>query len=79
MFHVRWFLGNIFLSKYYTVWDATPYDDYSKSYLRIGLARIVPEDGSGDSPLNHSAMIGIIIGAVLLVIVIIGFVCYKRS
>lgn len=32
-----WYLGNLFMKKYYTVFDMTPYDKFSKDYLHVGI------------------------------------------
>ena len=32
-----WYLGNLFMKKYYTAFDMTPNELYSKNYLHIGI------------------------------------------
>ena len=33
-----WYLGNVFMEKYYTVFDLTPKDEHGEDYIQIGFA-----------------------------------------
>jgi len=33
-----WYLGNLFMNKYYVVYDMTPYDEQGKDYIQVGIA-----------------------------------------
>lgn len=33
-----WYLGNLFMNKYYVVYDMTPYDEHGKDYIQVGIA-----------------------------------------
>lgn len=47
----QWFLGNIVMSEYYTVFDMTPIDE-GKDYVRVGIAKANPADEVGLSLLD---------------------------
>ena len=34
-----WFLGNMFLNEYYTVFDMTPFSERGENYLQVGFAK----------------------------------------
>lgn len=33
-----WYLGNLFMKKYYIVYDMTPYDERGENYIQVGIA-----------------------------------------
>ena len=37
-------LGNVVLQKYYTVFDATPYDERNQNFIQIGIANSATTD-----------------------------------
>jgi hypothetical protein len=48
-----WFLGNMFLNEYYTVFDMTPFNERGENYLQVGFAKqskenLVFEENGGD-------------------------------
>lgn len=49
-----WFLGNVFLSEYYTVFDMTPMDEHGEDYIRIGIANANPSDTIGKDLLDKA-------------------------
>jgi ABC-type multidrug transport system permease subunit len=70
-----WFLGDIFLSQYYTVFDMTPFEQ-GKDYIRVGVAKINPDDRIGESLIekyrkNLTDLDSIILLIVLLLITMI--------
>lgn len=42
-----WYLGNLFMKKYYVVFDMTPLDELNRNYIQVGIA-----------PQNHKMIIG---------------------
>merc|ERR1711998_152620 len=43
-----WYLGNLFMTEYYVVYDATPKDERGENYIQMGLGRQNPEQLLGD-------------------------------
>ena len=35
--YTMWHLGSIFIQKYYVIYDMTPYDNFGKNYLQVGI------------------------------------------
>lgn len=35
-----WYIGNLFMSRYYTVFDQSPYDEFGINKIQIGLGEI---------------------------------------
>ena len=49
-----WFLGDVFMSEYYTVFDMTPLDEEGEDYIRIGIAKANPSDTIGRDLLEKA-------------------------
>lgn len=37
-----WYVGNLFLQKYYVFFDMTPADEHNQDYLQIGIGPLNP-------------------------------------
>jgi len=49
-----WFLGDVFMSEYYTVFDMTPHDEFGQDYIQVGIAKANPSDEIGEALLEKS-------------------------
>jgi hypothetical protein len=49
-----WFLGNVFMSEYYTVFDMSPLDEFDQDYIQVGIAKANPSDAIGEALLEKS-------------------------
>ena len=51
-----WYLGNLFMNYFYLVFDMSPYDDFGKDYITIGVGPINPSNLIGNSSYNNSTV-----------------------
>ena len=83
----QWYLGNIVLSEYYTVFDMTPVDN-GEDYIRVGIAKANPSDEVGLSLLDKiskeltKSSLGVFL-LILLSLILVGAILFclyrKRS
>ena len=66
------------LTRYYTIWDATPLDEYGKPYLRIGFAKINDNASPPIVDLSNSRTVVIIILISLIIFIGLVFLAYKK-
>ena len=81
----QWFLGNIVLSEYYSVFDMTPVEN-GEEFIRVGIAKANPSDEVGLSLLDKiqkeltKSSLGVFI-VILLSLILVGavlFCLYKK-
>lgn len=76
----QWYLGNIVLSEYYTVFDMTPLDE-GDDFVRVGIAKANPSDEVGLSLLDKitkeltKSSLGVFI-VILLSLTLVGAVLF---
>ena len=82
-----WFLGNVFMSEYYIVFDMTPMDEYDKDYIRVGIAKANPSDTIGKELLDKakryhesSARTAFWIVIMFVILIVVGaYACIKHQ
>ena len=75
------------MSEYYTVFDMTPYDEYDKDYIRIGIAKANPYDAIGKDLLDKakryhesSARTAFWIIIMFVILIVVGaYACIKHQ
>lgn len=40
----KWYLGNIFMKKYYMAFDMSPYEERNQNYLQVGIGELAAAD-----------------------------------
>ena len=76
-----WFLGDVFMSEYYTVFDMTPYDEHGLDYIQIGIAKANPSDTIGEDLLEksrqyHEEIVADTFWIILIMICLVIGACY---
>lgn len=71
-------IGNILLTRYYTVWDATPLDEYGKPYLRIGFAQIKDDVTPPLVDMSNSKTVFIISAILCILVTAAVYLIYKK-
>mmetsp|Transcript_5551 Transcript_5551/g.9503 ORF Transcript_5551/g.9503 Transcript_5551/m.9503 type:complete len:138 (+) Transcript_5551:1125-1538(+) len=80
-----WFLGNIFLSQYYTVFDMSTLDR-GFDHIRVGMAPINPSDDIGQSlidkfreKIGDSEMLVYAFFAFVIFLILLGVYCFLKK